>query len=78
MLEQAAAAQWGVPLAEVAASKHEVVHRSTNRKLGYGALAMAASRLPVPARDKLRLIHESMQSALAGKNLDVSADAAPE
>jgi isoquinoline 1-oxidoreductase beta subunit len=55
MLEQAAAAQWGVPLAEVAASQHEVVHRSTNRKLGYGALAIAASRLPVPARDSLRL-----------------------
>jgi len=55
MLEQAAAAQWGVPLAEVAASNHEVVHRSTNRKLGYGELAVAASRLPVPARDTLRL-----------------------
>jgi isoquinoline 1-oxidoreductase beta subunit len=55
MLEQAAAAQWGVPLAEVAASNHQVVHRSTNRKLGYGALAKAASHLPVPARDTLRL-----------------------
>src|SRR5882672_1801907 len=55
MLEQAAAAQWGVPVTEVAASHHEVVHRSTNRKLGYGALALAASRLPVPGRDTLRL-----------------------
>lgn len=55
MLEQAAAAQWGVPLAEVAASYHEVIHRPTNRKLGYGDLAVAASRVPVPARDKLRL-----------------------
>ena len=55
MLEQAAAAQWGVPVSEVAASHHEVVHRPTKRKLGYGALAIAASRLPVPARDKLRL-----------------------
>jgi isoquinoline 1-oxidoreductase beta subunit len=55
MLEQAAAAQWGVPLAEVAAANHEVVHRPTNRKLGYGALAVAASRLPVPDRAALRL-----------------------
>ncbi len=55
MLEQAAAAQWGVPLAQVSASNHEVVHHPTNRKLGYGALAVAASRLPVPARDSLRL-----------------------
>src|SRR5258706_5666162 len=55
MLEQAAAVQWGVPLAEVSASLHEVVHRATNRKLGYGALAIAASQLPVPARETLRL-----------------------
>jgi isoquinoline 1-oxidoreductase beta subunit len=55
MLEQAAAARWGVPLAQVSASNHEVLHHPTNRKLGYGALAVAASRLPVPARDGLRL-----------------------
>ncbi len=55
MLEQAAAAQWDVPLGEVAASHHEVVHRRTNRRLGYGALAMAASKLPVPKGDTLRL-----------------------
>src|SRR5216683_5416431 len=55
MLEQAAAARWGVPVAEVAARNHEVVHRSTNRKLGYGDLAVAASHLPVPGRDTLRL-----------------------
>jgi isoquinoline 1-oxidoreductase subunit beta len=55
MLEHAGAAQWGVPPDEVAASNHEVVHRPTGRKLGYGALAAAASRLPVPARDTLRL-----------------------
>ena len=66
MLEQTAAAQWGVPLAEVAASNHEVVHGSTNRKLGYGALAKAASRLPVPARDTLRL-KEPAQFRYIGK-----------
>ena len=55
MLEQAAAARWGVPVAEVAAANHEVVHRPTNRRIGYGALAVAASGLPVPSRDTLRL-----------------------
>jgi isoquinoline 1-oxidoreductase beta subunit len=55
MLEQAAAASWGVPLGEVEAVNHEVVHRPTNRRIGYGELAAAASRLPVPARDTLRL-----------------------
>jgi len=55
MLEQAAAASWGVPLGEVEAVNHEVIHRPTNRRIGYGELAAAASRLPVPARDTLRL-----------------------
>jgi len=55
MLEQAAAAAWGVPLAEVEALNHEVVHRATNRRLGYGELAEAASHLRVPPRESLRL-----------------------
>src|SRR5258705_2622521 len=55
MLEQAAAAQWGVPVAEVAANHHEVVHRATNPKRGYCALASAAARVPVPAHYKTRL-----------------------
>ena len=55
MLEQAAAARWGVPVAEVRALDHEVVHGPTKRKLGYGELAVEASHLPVPAREALRL-----------------------
>jgi isoquinoline 1-oxidoreductase beta subunit len=34
MLEAAAAAQWKVPIGEVEAKNHEVVHRPTGRKLG--------------------------------------------
>ena len=55
MLEAAAAAQWGVPVSSVRAVNHEVVHTASGRKLGYGALARAAAKLPVPARDSLRL-----------------------
>ncbi|CDF97125.1 MULTISPECIES: xanthine dehydrogenase family protein molybdopterin-binding subunit [unclassified Pseudomonas] len=55
MLEQAAAAQWNVPVGECHAQLHNVVHQPSGRKLGYGALAAAASALPVPARDTLRL-----------------------
>lgn len=55
MLEQAAAARWGVPVNEVQAVNHEVVHRRSGRKLGYGALALAAAKLPVPPRGSLRL-----------------------
>jgi isoquinoline 1-oxidoreductase subunit beta len=55
MLEQAAAARWGVPVNEVEALNHEVVHRKSGRKLGFGALARQAAKLPVPSRDSLRL-----------------------
>ncbi len=55
MLETAAAARWKVPAAEVEAKNHEVVHRPTGRRLGYGALAKAAASQPVPARETLRL-----------------------
>jgi isoquinoline 1-oxidoreductase beta subunit len=54
MLETAAAQQWGVPVAEVKAINHEVVHAKSGRKAGYGALAKAASQLPVPASLKLK------------------------
>ncbi len=55
MLEQAAAAQWGVAVGEVRAAHHEVVHAASGRRLGYGELAAAAAALPVPSRDGLRL-----------------------
>ncbi len=55
MLEMAAAARWKVPVSEVEAVNHEVVHRPSGRRLGYGALARDAARLPVPPREALRL-----------------------
>ena len=55
MLEQAAADQWKVPLAECHAQLHKVIHKPTGRELGYGELATAAGALAVPARDSLRL-----------------------
>jgi isoquinoline 1-oxidoreductase beta subunit len=55
MLEQAAAARWKVPVGEVEAKNHEVVHRPSGRRLGYGALAKDAAKLPVPSRETLRL-----------------------
>jgi isoquinoline 1-oxidoreductase beta subunit len=55
MLEAAAAERWKVPASEVEAKNHEVVHRPSGRRLGYGALAKAAAGQPVPARETLRL-----------------------
>ena len=46
MFEAAAAAQWNVPVTEVEAGNHEIVHRLIGRRLGYGALAKAAANCP--------------------------------
>jgi isoquinoline 1-oxidoreductase beta subunit len=55
MLEAAAAARWGVPASEVEARNHMLVHRGSGRKLGFGAVAADAAKLPVPAANQLRL-----------------------
>lgn len=55
MLEAAAAARWKVPVDQVQASLHEVVHKPTGRRLGYGTLAVAAQKQPVPQPAQLRL-----------------------
>jgi isoquinoline 1-oxidoreductase beta subunit len=55
MLETAAAKKWGVDVGEVQAQLHEVVHKPSGRKLGYGELAGDAAGLPVPAADKVKL-----------------------
>ncbi|ENO78835.1 xanthine dehydrogenase family protein molybdopterin-binding subunit [Thauera sp. 63] len=53
MLEQEAAVRWRVPVAEVRAQAHEVVHVASGRRIGFGALAHAAALRPVPEVDTL-------------------------
>lgn len=53
LLIEAAAQQWGVPASECNAQKGMVVH-SSGKKLSYGDLAVAASKLPVPKEVKLK------------------------
>lgn len=55
MLEAAAAARWAVPVGEVKAVQHEVVHLPSGRRLGFGELAADAAKQPVPAREQLQL-----------------------
>jgi isoquinoline 1-oxidoreductase beta subunit len=54
LLVSAAAAQWKVDRAACHAASGEVVHAASGRRLGYGALAAAAARLPVPADPVLK------------------------
>jgi len=54
MLMQAAAQQWGVPVSECETDLHTVIHKASGRKAGYGELAAAAAKLPVPKKEDLK------------------------
>lgn len=70
MLVNAAAAQWNVPATECRAENHTVVHTASGRKIGYGELAQAASRQPVPDKSKLTL-KDSSQFRYIGKGVPI-------
>jgi isoquinoline 1-oxidoreductase subunit beta len=55
MLVRAAAETWNVPEKECTTEMSTVVHKSTGKKLGYGELATAAAKLPVPKKEELQL-----------------------
>ncbi|MGY6275830.1 molybdopterin cofactor-binding domain-containing protein [Methylomonas sp. MgM2] len=59
MLESAAAQRWQIPLTEVKAELHRIVHPASGRSLSYGELAAAAAKLPVPERESFRLKNPS-------------------
>jgi isoquinoline 1-oxidoreductase beta subunit len=55
MLVQAAAARWKVPARDCETVLHAVVHKPSGRKLGYGELAAAAAKLPIPPAGQVTL-----------------------
>lgn len=54
MLIAAAAQTWKVPVEECIAENGEVLHKSSGKKLGYGALATKAATLEVPKKPTLK------------------------
>ena len=70
LMEAAAAKQWNVPLAEVEARHHVVVHRSNGRKLGYGQLVATARDLPMPEKSAIRF-KQPDQFQFIGKDIPI-------
>lgn len=55
LMEDAAAAQWGVAATDVRAESGAVVHAASGRRLAYGALVASARALPMPAKERVRI-----------------------
>jgi isoquinoline 1-oxidoreductase beta subunit len=55
MLVRAAAQTWNVPEKECTTDASVVMHRASGKELGYGELAAAAAKLPVPKKEELQL-----------------------
>ena len=66
MLVQAAADVWGVPVAELSVDKGVVVHAASQRKLRFGQLAAAASKL-TPPDPKTIVLKNPRNWTIAGK-----------
>jgi isoquinoline 1-oxidoreductase subunit beta len=71
MLETAAAQRWKVDVGEVQAQNHEVVHKPSGRKLGYGEIAAAASALPTPPADQIKLKDAALFRYLGKGNVQI-------
>jgi isoquinoline 1-oxidoreductase beta subunit len=54
MLVQAAANTWGVPADQCTAANSVITHGATGRKVSFGSVAEAASKLPVPTEIVLK------------------------
>ncbi len=55
MLVRAAAQTWNVPEKECTTDSNCVLHKASGKKLGYGELASAAAKLPVPKKEEVRV-----------------------
>ena len=76
MLEAAAAKRWGVDVSDVEAKNHEVIQKSTGKKLGYGDLAADASTMGVPSNVSVEKTGAATPVSLPSKTLPSSATSA--
>ena len=73
MLIAAAAQRWNVDPASCHAQSGEVIHPPTGRRIGYGALAADATRIPVPSDVALKRPGEFRLIGTPAKRLDTPA-----
>jgi len=69
IMMMAAAERWGVPVAEVATEPHQVIHRASGRKLGYGEIAAFAKVPAEPPKFAPAQLKPPSEFRLIGKDI---------
>jgi isoquinoline 1-oxidoreductase beta subunit len=70
MLREAAAQAWQVPTGEITASEGILSHEGSGKSAGYGEMAAAASRIPVPEEVELKAPKDFKIISTSRKNVD--------
>lgn len=70
MLREAAAGVWEVPVDEITTDAGVLQHKSSGKTAGYGEMASAASRLPVPDEVQLKDVKDFRIIGTSRKNVD--------
>lgn len=70
MLREAAAQAWQVPVAEITTEAGVLHHQNSGKSAGYGEMASAAAKLPVPEEVKLKEVKDFKLIGTSRKNVD--------
>ena len=70
MLTEAAAKAWNVPVEEVTTEGGNLIHKASGKKAGYGEMASAAAKIPVPKEVPLKDIKDFTVIGTSRKNVD--------
>ncbi len=71
MLREAASIAWAVPVDEITTEAGTLLHRKTGKSAGYGNMATAAAKIPVPKDVKLKDKKDFKIIGSSKKNVDV-------
>ncbi len=70
MLMEAAALEWKVPVEEITTEAGILHHKKSGKSTGYGTVASAAGKLPVPTEVKLKEVKDFKIIGTSKKNVD--------
>ncbi len=70
MLREAAAATWKVPVNEITTEAGMLHHKASDKSAGYGEMASAASKIPVPKEVTLKEVKDFKIIGTPTKNVD--------